>query len=310
MPPKAINGASLAAVEQQIEGRQVRDESAVQLRVDRMRVPLPLDTDAVCARTARRRDSSARSRRSRYFDAPKLRQMLTSRSLRSPPMSSADERSTRVRSPNHPAISAAHAMSRSTSRSHLRCSSSSSAGRYRSRNGARAYACRMLATCLRAHGVRPSISTSRIRGNRRSAVANRHGQPLRAVLRLDAVAVPPAMLVVLHVVVIDEHVGTPQLIEEPEPRQVAGLQDDDRGSSEDRSIARVSRPTPATHPTRRWRTPRTAETSRTRANGRAGGAGRSSRMVPAGASAATRSGRALDVVRVGDSGMFDEPRDH
>src|SRR5262245_41366968 len=38
---------SVAAVEQQIECRQLRNESAVQLRVDRVHVLLPLDTDAV-----------------------------------------------------------------------------------------------------------------------------------------------------------------------------------------------------------------------------------------------------------------------
>jgi hypothetical protein len=31
------------------------------------------------------------------------------------------------------------------------------------------------------------------------------------------------MLVVLNVIVVDEHVGTAQLIEESEPRQVSGL---------------------------------------------------------------------------------------
>ncbi len=47
MVPKAINGASLAAIEQQIECRQVRNESGVKLRVDRVQILLPLDTDAV-----------------------------------------------------------------------------------------------------------------------------------------------------------------------------------------------------------------------------------------------------------------------
>ena len=34
------------------------------------------------------------------------------------------------------------------------------------------------------------------------------------------------MLVVLHVIVIDKHVGAPHLIEKAQPRQVAGLQHD------------------------------------------------------------------------------------
>jgi hypothetical protein len=36
------------------------------------------------------------------------------------------------------------------------------------------------------------------------------------------------MLVVLHVVVVDEHVGAAKLIEESEPGQVPRLQDDHR----------------------------------------------------------------------------------
>ena len=63
-----------------------------------------------------------------------------------------------------------------------------------------------------------------------AAVANRNRQPERAVLRLDAVPVPPTVLVVLDIVVVDEHVGTPQLIEEAQPGEIARLQHDHGGA--------------------------------------------------------------------------------
>ena len=100
-----------------------------------------------------------------YFVAPNRRHTFTSRSLRSPSMPRQDERSTRRRMPNQLAMRSTQAMSRSTKCVHSRWSNASNSGRYRLRNGARAYACRTLAICLRAHDVRRSISTSRIRGN-------------------------------------------------------------------------------------------------------------------------------------------------
>jgi hypothetical protein len=59
-------------------------------------------------------------------------------------------------------------------------------------------------------------------------VQHRNGQPLRAVLRLDSVAIAPSVLVVLHIVVVHEHVRTTQLIEEAKPGQISGLQHDER----------------------------------------------------------------------------------
>ena len=61
----------------------------------------------------------------------------------------------------------------------------------------------------------------------KAVMTHRHRQPLRAGLRLDAIAIAPPVLVVLHVIVIDKHVGAPHLIEETQPRQVARLQDDE-----------------------------------------------------------------------------------
>src|ERR1044072_3642115 len=45
--PEGNQRSLVAAIEEQIDGRQVRDELAVQLGVGRMRVVLPLDHDAV-----------------------------------------------------------------------------------------------------------------------------------------------------------------------------------------------------------------------------------------------------------------------
>src|SRR4029078_4552439 len=63
-----------------------------------------------------------------------------------------------------------------------------------------------------------------------TVVKHRHRQPLRPALRLDVVSLTPPMLVVLHIVVIDEHVGAGHLVEEAEPWQVSGLQYDKRAS--------------------------------------------------------------------------------
>jgi hypothetical protein len=62
----------------------------------------------------------------------------------------------------------------------------------------------------------------------KAVMTHGHRQPLRPVWRLDAIAIPPPVLVVLNVIVIDKHVGAPHLIEEAQPRQVARLQHDER----------------------------------------------------------------------------------
>ena len=56
-----------------------------------------------------------------------------------------------------------------------------------------------------------------------SAVEDGYRQPERAVRRFDAVAITPAVLVELDIIVVDEDVGTPHLVEETKPGQVAGL---------------------------------------------------------------------------------------
>ncbi len=53
------------------------------------------------------------------------------------------------------------------------------------------------------------------------------GQPLLALRGLDLVAVAPAMLIVLNVVVEDEQVGAADLVEVAAPGNVRGLEDDD-----------------------------------------------------------------------------------
>src|SRR5262249_35374862 len=54
-----------------------------------------------------------------------------------------------------------------------------------------------------------------------------HGQPMRpAPGRLDAVAVAPAVLVELDVVIVDEHARALHLVEESQPRKVSGLEHD------------------------------------------------------------------------------------
>src|SRR5262249_35175316 len=64
--------------------------------------------------------------------------------------------------------------------------------------------------------------------SRTAAVKNRHGEPNRALRTLHPVAIAPAVLVELHVVVMHEHVGFLQQIEISEPRQIARLQDHER----------------------------------------------------------------------------------
>src|SRR5262245_51173908 len=62
---------------------------------------------------------------------------------------------------------------------------------------------------------------------RAATVPHRHGQPHGAFWALDAVAVAPALLVELHVVVVHEHVGLAHEIEIAEPRQISRLQHDE-----------------------------------------------------------------------------------
>ena len=54
---------------------------------------------------------------------------------------------------------------------------------------------------------------------------HRHRQPLPAHSGLDAIAVLPLVLLVLHVVQVAEHVGLQHLVKVAEPRQVLGLMD-------------------------------------------------------------------------------------
>src|SRR5688500_13832427 len=63
----------------------------------------------------------------------------------------------------------------------------------------------------------------------RAAMTHRHRQPQGTALRLDAVAIAPAVLVVLDVIVVHEDVRSVELVEESEPRQVTGLQDNRGG---------------------------------------------------------------------------------
>ena len=79
--------------------------------------------------------------------------------------------------------------------------------------------------------ARPGLACidARVAVGRQSLAVGQHGdgEPERPLVRLDAVAVSPAMLVVLDIVVEDEDVALVELIEVAEPRQVAGLEDDD-----------------------------------------------------------------------------------
>jgi hypothetical protein len=54
---------------------------------------------------------------------------------------------------------------------------------------------------------------------------NRDGDPLPSLRGLDLVSIPPAMLVVLHVIVKNEEVGAADLVEIAPPRQIGRLQD-------------------------------------------------------------------------------------
>jgi hypothetical protein len=49
------------------------------------------------------------------------------------------------------------------------------------------------------------------------------------------------VFVVLHVIVIDEHIGAPELIEEAEPREIPGLEHDDGNVSGPRHRLSVTR---------------------------------------------------------------------
>jgi hypothetical protein len=64
--------------------------------------------------------------------------------------------------------------------------------------------------------------------SRAAAVKNRHGEPNSALRTLHPVAIAPAVLVKLHVVVMHEHIGFLQQIEISQPWQISRLQDHER----------------------------------------------------------------------------------